>query len=586
MEEQRERAKRSAKNVRVEEELADRRRRGRHDRVRRVPDPRVRRPAARADRARRTGAGRDRGRGGPLRPGPDAVLRGVRRSGRRPGPGPGARRDDRRDRRAVRARRHHRAHRRRRVRRDPRGRGGPRRGGRRSAARRPPAPTPRPTSCTGRCATCWAITRGRQARSSRPAACGSTSRTTRRSRTTSSSRPRSWPTAGWPRTARSRSTRRRWTRPRTRARSRCSARSTGTSSASSRWGTTRSSSAGAPTSTTPARSRSCGSCTRRSIGAGMRRVEALVGPDALREINMERDLLYAIAQELGTDPKGALERARQYAERVKQLESELGKQAKQELKDRAEQLAVRGEGRRGRQARHRHGGCGRRRAPRARAGRREPPREPGRRRRRARHRAGRQGAPRGGEHEEPDRPRRDRAGAARTRGEDRRRRCGRQAEPRVLRRPEGRRVPGGPRRGRAPSEGAARSLVGEPGRVLGLDLGDARIGVAISDDARRMAVPLGTVRTGAPADVKAIADLVREHGVTLVVVGHPLLLSGEAGERAHHAERFAAALTASSTSRWSCRTSDCRPSRPNAPSGRPARAAAIAAGRSTARPRP
>jgi putative Holliday junction resolvase len=84
--------------------------------------------------------------------------------------------------------------------------------------------------------------------------------------------------------------------------------------------------------------------------------------------------------------------------------------------------------------------------------------------------------------------------------------------------------------------------VAEPGRVLGLDLGDARIGVAISDDARRMAVPLGTVRTGAPADVRAIGDLIREHGVTLVVVGHPLLLSGEAGERAHHAEGFAAAI--------------------------------------------
>ena len=66
--------------------------------------------------------------------------------------------------------------------------------------------------------------------------------------------------------------------------------------------------------------------------------------------------------------------------------------------------------------------------------------------------------------------------------------------------------------------------------------------MAISDDARRMAVPLGTVRTGAPADVRAIADLIREHGVTLVVVGHPLLLSGEAGARAHHAERFAAAI--------------------------------------------
>ena len=86
--------------------------------------------------------------------------------------------------------------------------------------------------------------------------------------------------------------------------------------------------------------------------------------------------------------------------------------------------------------------------------------------------------------------------------------------------------------------------VGEPGRVLGLDLGDARIGVAISDDRRRIAVPLGTLRTGAPADVKAIADLVHGHGVTLVVIGHPLHLSGEAGERAHHAERFAEALDA------------------------------------------
>ncbi|MFM8944189.1 MAG: Holliday junction resolvase RuvX, partial [Actinomycetota bacterium] len=80
------------------------------------------------------------------------------------------------------------------------------------------------------------------------------------------------------------------------------------------------------------------------------------------------------------------------------------------------------------------------------------------------------------------------------------------------------------------------------GRVLGLDLGDARIGVAISDPERRLALPLGTVHTGAPADLRAIAALVEEHGVTLVVVGHPLLLSGEAGERAHHAERFAEAL--------------------------------------------
>jgi len=81
-----------------------------------------------------------------------------------------------------------------------------------------------------------------------------------------------------------------------------------------------------------------------------------------------------------------------------------------------------------------------------------------------------------------------------------------------------------------------------PGRVLGLDLGDARIGVAISDDERRLAVPLGTVRTGPPGDVLAVSELVAENGVTAVVVGHPLLLSGDAGERAHHAERFAEVL--------------------------------------------
>jgi putative holliday junction resolvase len=84
--------------------------------------------------------------------------------------------------------------------------------------------------------------------------------------------------------------------------------------------------------------------------------------------------------------------------------------------------------------------------------------------------------------------------------------------------------------------------VPETGRVLGLDLGDARIGVAVSDPDRRVAVPFGTIRTGAPADLKAIAHLVGENQVTLVVVGHPLLLSGESGTRARHAERFASAL--------------------------------------------
>jgi putative Holliday junction resolvase len=83
------------------------------------------------------------------------------------------------------------------------------------------------------------------------------------------------------------------------------------------------------------------------------------------------------------------------------------------------------------------------------------------------------------------------------------------------------------------------------GRVLGLDLGDVRIGVAISDPERRLAVPLGTVHTGAPTDLMAIAQLVEENDVTLVVVGYPLLLSGGAGPRARQAEEFAGALRTS-----------------------------------------
>ncbi|MEX0756168.1 MAG: Holliday junction resolvase RuvX [Actinomycetota bacterium] len=80
------------------------------------------------------------------------------------------------------------------------------------------------------------------------------------------------------------------------------------------------------------------------------------------------------------------------------------------------------------------------------------------------------------------------------------------------------------------------------GRVLGLDHGDARIGVAISDPGRRLAVPLGTIHTGAPADLKAVASLVREHGIVAIVVGLPLSMSGAAGTRADHAEAFAGAL--------------------------------------------
>ena len=75
-----------------------------------------------------------------------------------------------------------------------------------------------------------------------------------------------------------------------------------------------------------------------------------------------------------------------------------------------------------------------------------------------------------------------------------------------------------------------------------MDLGDARIGVAVSEPDRRLALPFGTVKAGAPQDVKAIAALVADNDISEVVVGHPLSLSGGAGPRARNAETFVEVL--------------------------------------------
>ena len=62
-----------------------------------------------------------------------------------------------------------------------------------------------------------------------------------------------------------------------------------------------------------------------SIGAGMRRVEALVGPDAIREINAERALLRELTEALDAkEPRGAVERARKVIEENRRLRYELG----------------------------------------------------------------------------------------------------------------------------------------------------------------------------------------------------------------------------------------------------------------------
>jgi putative pre-16S rRNA nuclease len=79
--------------------------------------------------------------------------------------------------------------------------------------------------------------------------------------------------------------------------------------------------------------------------------------------------------------------------------------------------------------------------------------------------------------------------------------------------------------------------------VLGLDFGERRIGIAVSDAAGVIAFPVGALdRKGLAADVRALCDLIRERGVVAVVVGLPLHLDGRAGTGADAARRFAQAL--------------------------------------------
>jgi alanyl-tRNA synthetase len=79
----------------------------------------------------------------------------------------------------------------------------------------------------------------------------------------------------------------------------------------------------------------------QSIGSGMRRIEALVGPDAIREINLERRLLEDVAAALGAgDVSSAPDRARKTVEQLKRLESELGKLRKAERGTLVDSLAA------------------------------------------------------------------------------------------------------------------------------------------------------------------------------------------------------------------------------------------------------
>ncbi|HEY1316177.1 MAG TPA: Holliday junction resolvase RuvX [Gaiella sp.] len=80
-------------------------------------------------------------------------------------------------------------------------------------------------------------------------------------------------------------------------------------------------------------------------------------------------------------------------------------------------------------------------------------------------------------------------------------------------------------------------------RVLALDFGSARTGVAVSDETGTVARPVGVVEQAATdAGLARLAQLVATEGAELVVVGLPLTLRGEHGAQARETQAFVEAL--------------------------------------------
>lgn len=78
------------------------------------------------------------------------------------------------------------------------------------------------------------------------------------------------------------------------------------------------------------------------------------------------------------------------------------------------------------------------------------------------------------------------------------------------------------------------------GRIMGIDFGDARTGIAISDDARFLASGIGYISPGGIVKTAdEVARLALENGATAIVVGHPINMDGSQGARAARAAEFA-----------------------------------------------
>ncbi len=87
----------------------------------------------------------------------------------------------------------------------------------------------------------------------------------------------------------------------------------------------------------------------------------------------------------------------------------------------------------------------------------------------------------------------------------------------------------------------SRSQEPRNGRIIGIDPGEKRIGVAAADLRIRVAIPVTTIDAGADP-VEAVTRLAREENAEAIVVGLPLSLSGALGPQGRRAQALADAL--------------------------------------------
>jgi putative Holliday junction resolvase len=89
-----------------------------------------------------------------------------------------------------------------------------------------------------------------------------------------------------------------------------------------------------------------------------------------------------------------------------------------------------------------------------------------------------------------------------------------------------------------------RELKASTGRLLGVDFGDVRTGLAVSDASRYLASGLETVAPGSMTKTAdAVAAAAREHRVSGIVMGLPVNMNGTEGPRAERCRRLADMIT-------------------------------------------